>query len=82
MVPDLYSHMTSACESGWDFSSRWFSREDDSLDLNTTRTKDIIPVDLNSILCSNEMTMYKLFNEMGKGLTIIFDMIIVLWSYI
>ncbi|KAK3083029.1 hypothetical protein FSP39_012018, partial [Pinctada imbricata] len=49
--PELYSNIASATETGMGFSSRWFSREDGSLNLNTTITKQIIPVDLNSILC-------------------------------
>ncbi|CAG2197877.1 TREH [Mytilus edulis] len=58
--PKLYSNLVSACESGWDFSSRWFSRDKrENLTLNTIATMDIIPVDLNSILCLNEMILMK-----------------------
>lgn len=43
----LYRHLRAACESGWDFSSRWLS---DPSDLSTIHTCDIIPVDLNCLL--------------------------------
>ncbi len=43
----LYRDIRAAAESGWDFSSRWFS------DLKTRATMDtteIVPIDLNSVL--------------------------------
>jgi len=51
---EWYGHMASGAESGWDFSSRWYSED---LMMSVTNpllsivTGDIIPVDLNSILC-------------------------------
>lgn len=50
----LYLHLRAAAESGWDFSSRWFS---DPLDIRTIHTADIIPVDLNSLLYHLETTI-------------------------
>ncbi len=47
----VYKDLRSACESGWDFSSRWFK---DAQNLSTIHTTDIIPVDLNSLLYSLE----------------------------
>jgi len=44
---DLYRHIRAACESGWDFSSRWLQ---DPHDLTTIQTTDLIPVDLNCLL--------------------------------
>ncbi|MDE4950987.1 trehalase family glycosidase, partial [Francisella tularensis] len=41
----FYRKIRAACESGWDFSSRWFATADD---FNTIQTTDILPVDLNS----------------------------------
>ena len=53
--PDrLYLHLRAAAESGWDFSSRWFS---DPLDIKTIHTADIIPVDLNCLLYHLEETI-------------------------
>jgi len=42
-----YRHLRAGAESGWDFSSRWFS---DTMNLKTVRTTDILPVDLNCLL--------------------------------
>jgi alpha,alpha-trehalase len=43
----LFHDIRAAAESGWDFSSRWFS---DGRNLSTIDTVDIIPADLNSLL--------------------------------
>lgn len=43
----LYRQLRAACESGWDFSSRWFS---DGKTLDSVRTLDIAPVDLMCLL--------------------------------
>ncbi|KAK3596892.1 hypothetical protein CHS0354_031670 [Potamilus streckersoni] len=60
-------HITSACESGWDFSSRWMKRDPHQpLTLNTTITSDIVPVDLNSVLCWNEKIMAYFYNITGN----------------
>jgi alpha,alpha-trehalase len=47
----FYRNIRAACESGWDFSSRWF---EDSQNLATINTTDLLPVDLNTILFSIE----------------------------
>ncbi|GAA4407944.1 alpha,alpha-trehalase TreF [Nibrella viscosa] len=44
---DLYRHIRAACESGWDFSSRWCADPDKLVTIHTT---DILPVDLNCLL--------------------------------
>ena len=44
---EVYRDLRSACESGWDFSSRWFK---DTKNLETIHTTDIIPIDLNTLL--------------------------------
>lgn len=46
---DLYTNLRAACESGWDFSSRWFNK-----DLSDIHTTDIYPVDLNCLLYYQE----------------------------
>ena len=59
----LFRHIRAACESGWDFSSRWFR---DEKDLSTIHTTDIIPVDLNCLLLDLEQTIaeaYELSNN-------------------
>ena len=43
----MYSHLRAGAESGWDYSSRWFSEGNVFASINTTA---IIPVDLNCLL--------------------------------
>lgn len=50
----LYLHLRAGAESGWDFSSRWFT---DPHDIKTIHTADIIPVDLNCLLLQLEQTI-------------------------
>lgn len=52
--PGFYRDIRAACESGWDFSSRWLT---DPLDLATIRTTQIWPVDLNALLYLLEDTL-------------------------
>ena len=47
----FYRHLRAACESGWDFSSRWLAN---SNDLSSIQTCDIIPIDLNCLLFKQE----------------------------
>lgn len=47
----LYLNIRAACESGWDFSSRWLENPDD---LGTIKTSEVIPVDLNCLLFNLE----------------------------
>ncbi len=51
---NLYLNLRAACESGWDFSTRWF---DDGQSLTSIVTTQIIPVDLNSLLLHLESTI-------------------------
>ena len=50
----VYRDIRSACESGWDFSSRWLA---DPQRLETIHTTGIIPVDLNALLYNLERTL-------------------------
>lgn len=47
----LYRELRAGAESGWDFSSRWFS---DGETLATIHVTDLVPVDLNSLLLTME----------------------------
>lgn len=47
----LWRDIRAACESGWDFSSRWLA---DPEDLTTMMTSEILPVDLNVLLYKME----------------------------
>ncbi|MCL7418113.1 MAG: trehalase [Halalkalicoccus sp.] len=49
----LYRDVRAAAESGWDFSSRWLSGEG----LETVRTTDLVPVDLNAFLYGMERSL-------------------------
>lgn len=52
----FFGDIRAACESGWDFSARWFA---DPTDLGTIRTSKILPVDLNCLLYFLEKTLSK-----------------------
>ncbi|XP_039248239.2 trehalase-like isoform X1 [Styela clava] len=66
---ELMSHMTSACESGWDFSSRWTGScyGNDTELLRNLRTRDIVPVDLNSILAAVEKALADFNSILGNN---------------
>jgi len=53
---EFYRNIRSACESGWDFSSRWFG---DSLTIQAIETLNIAQVDLNTLLWHLEKTLAK-----------------------
>lgn len=61
----LYLDLRAAAESGWDFSSRWFS---DSLEISSIHTTDIVPIDLNSLLYQLEMTIAETYRHMYQPL--------------
>ena len=58
----LFINIRSAAESGWDFSSRWF---EDEKSLSSCICKDILPVDLNSLLFFEEKLISKLCELKG-----------------
>jgi len=60
-----YSSISSAAESGWDFSSRWTSLTD--INLSTIQTINILPVDLNSMLYLNEKTLSEFHMSLGQS---------------
>jgi len=51
---DVYRGLRTAAETGWDFSSRWFS-DGAPADLETVNASAIVPVDLNSIMYKVEV---------------------------
>lgn len=61
--PKLYRDVRAACESGWDFSSRWLA---DAHDIRTIRTTDLIPVDLNASLWYLERKLAWCAAERGR----------------
>lgn len=60
----LYRDLRAACESGWDFSSRWLRNPQD---LSTIHASEIIPVDLNCLLFQLEVTLAKAYLLKGKA---------------
>ncbi|MEL6135141.1 MAG: trehalase family glycosidase, partial [Bacteroidota bacterium] len=60
----LYRDLRAACESGWDFSSRWLR---DPQDLGTIHTTEILPVDLNALLYHLELTLSESFEIKGNA---------------
>ncbi len=54
--PEFFRCIRAACESGWDFSSRWF---EDGKHIETINTLDLAPVDLNCLLHHLEKTLAK-----------------------
>lgn len=59
----LYRDIRAACESGWDFSSRWMR---DPEDLSTIHTTDILPVDLNCLLWHLEKLISECHKRIGE----------------
>ncbi|XP_066541744.1 trehalase [Hoplias malabaricus] len=52
----LWTELKSAAESGWDFSSRWYidSSGQNNGSFKDIRTRFILPVELNALMCRNE----------------------------
>jgi len=63
----LFRDLRAACESGWDFSSRWFKNKNEFSSIHTT---DIIPVDLNCLLLNLEETIADAFHFSGDKLMV------------
>ncbi len=59
----VYRDLRSACESGWDFSSRWFR---DGRNLASIQTLDLVPVDLNCLLFALEQTLQRACRASGE----------------
>ncbi len=62
----LFRNIRAACESGWDFSSRWFKNENDFTSIHTT---EIIPVDLNCLLFDLETTIAKAYQLSNNNIS-------------
>ena len=59
----LFRNIRAACESGWDFSSRWLEKEDDPTTIITT---SILPVDLNCLMHHLEKTLMHCYYLQGN----------------
>lgn len=60
---EFYRHIRAACESGWDFSSRWLEI---SNSLESIQTTNIVPVDLNCLMYIQEKNLSECFALLGK----------------
>ncbi|MFT5756821.1 MAG: alpha,alpha-trehalase [Alteromonadaceae bacterium] len=61
--PDVFfRNIRAACESGWDFSSRWLA---DDLLLSSIRTTRILPIDLNCLLYKQEKLLSHYYAVLG-----------------
>ncbi len=68
----LYANLASGAESGWDYSSRWLrtpgdAAEDVYFPLRSLNVIQTVPVDLNSILYANEVTIAGFLNATGNS---------------
>lgn len=66
----LYRDIRAACESGWDFSSRWLA---DPQRLDSIRTTSILPVDLNAILYRCESLLARAASLAGSNREALYD---------
>lgn len=62
--PAFFRNIRAACESGWDFSSRWLNQ---SNKLASIRTTDIVPVDLNCLVYKLEQMIGNLNELIGNA---------------
>ncbi|KAF1999679.1 glycoside hydrolase family 37 protein [Amniculicola lignicola CBS 123094] len=70
-ISQLYANLASGAESGWDYSSRWLKIPADAVNdnyfpLRSLNVIDTIPVDLNSILYHNEITIAEFHKREGN----------------
>ncbi|OJD29899.1 glycoside hydrolase family 37 protein [Diplodia corticola] len=68
----LYSNLASGAESGWDYSSRWLRYPEDAAQdvyfpLRSLNVRNVVPVDLNSILYGNEAALAEFHNLTGNA---------------
>jgi alpha,alpha-trehalase len=64
----VYRNLRAAAESGWDFSSRWLTPDSSgTFYLHTIHTTEIIPVDLNVLLCNLERTISRAYALSGDS---------------
>lgn len=61
---ELHRNLRAACESGWDYSSRWLRTGNL---WESTETIDIVPVDLNCLMLHLEELLLKLYSLQNNG---------------
>ncbi|KAI4815751.1 hypothetical protein KUCAC02_005878, partial [Chaenocephalus aceratus] len=65
----LWMELKAGAESGWHFTSRWYVDRDghNNGTLGDTRTSQILPTDLNALLCLTEKTLASFHRILGDG---------------
>ena len=61
--PQFFRNLRTVCESGWDFSSRWYA---DGKNKSSIHAMDLIPIDLNSLLYMSERLIHRLYKAEGN----------------
>ena len=66
----LYSNLASGAESGWDYGTRYIAQPYDAaadvyFPLRSLNTREIVPLDLNSILYQNEVVIGEFLKRTG-----------------
>jgi alpha,alpha-trehalase len=59
----FYRNIRAACESSWDFSTRWLGDDHSLASIRTTR---ILPVDLNCLLYKQEKLLSQFYAKLGE----------------
>lgn len=70
-LAELYANLATGAESGIDYGARWIANPSDAMrdvyfPLRSLNGKNIVPVDLNSILYGNEMAIATFYNQTGN----------------
>ena len=66
---EFYFHMKAGAESGWDYSTRWMIDAQGKAKggLKSVRTNFIVPVDLNSVMHMNYVSMAEFYSLLGDA---------------
>ncbi|ROT34791.1 periplasmic trehalase [Sodiomyces alkalinus F11] len=67
----VYANLASGAESGWDYTTRWLAHPSDAVrdvyfPLRSLNIINTVPVELNSILYWNELTISQFLNKTGN----------------
>ncbi|XP_006462478.1 hypothetical protein AGABI2DRAFT_206816 [Agaricus bisporus var. bisporus H97] len=60
---DLYAELASGAETGWDYTMRWFKDGANDGSLRNLGIRDLVAVDLNSILYRNHIALADLYGS-------------------
>ena len=63
----MYQNISSAAESGWDFSGRWIKGNSSQHGLEEIQTAMLVPTDLNIFMQKNEYLLAEFFKYSGDA---------------